>query len=110
MAEHNCPNCGAPLRDGLCDYCGTVIEHRLGLAIGKVVKLRFEHEGSEYEFDMMVESLESSQRCDSTNVYADDAVYTTISSSFETTVNISGHLIGRDVYGRDNVYVVRKEA
>ena len=22
---HSCPNCGAPLHDGKCDYCGTTI-------------------------------------------------------------------------------------
>ena len=22
----NCPNCGAPLKDGKCEYCGTQVE------------------------------------------------------------------------------------
>jgi uncharacterized Zn finger protein (UPF0148 family) len=24
MKPTNCPNCGAPLKDGRCEYCGTI--------------------------------------------------------------------------------------
>ena len=36
MKELNCPNCGAPIIDNICPYCGTYFYDFATLEIGKV--------------------------------------------------------------------------
>lgn len=35
MDEHNCPNCGAIVRDCICDYCGTVFQSSTDVFVGR---------------------------------------------------------------------------
>lgn len=107
-AELNCPNCGAPLKGGECEYCGTLTEIPVDLMIGKEIEIRFEHDGVTHEFRTRVTSLGLASTCETTTLYADAVPYITL-PSFGIEMSLTGTLVSKSFYGRENVLLVTKD-
>lgn len=69
----NCPNCGAPVRDASCEYCGTQLALDLSILQGKELRVSFEHDGCAQAFCMYVDSVSFEHRFDT--LYSDGGIY-----------------------------------
>lgn len=96
MSDSNCPNCGAPITGPSCPYCDTRFENIASMAIGKVVKVSFEHGGYTHEFDMMVESLCIDANANTTDYYGLDGSCVFSMCHPEYHANFSGRIVQND--------------
>ena len=105
----SCPNCGAPARGRECAYCGTpFVEPTLEMAIGKVIDVSFEHDGTTYEFSMLVESLsiDDSPHLEEMHTWAGDILYVRTNPECEAT--FKGSVVPTSKDGRDCFIVVKQ--
>lgn len=94
MREFNCVNCGAPVSGDTCEYCGTPNILKLKFGVGDKIRVVFEHEGMEYEFDLRVCEMASEMEFDSTTFRGwSGSRLKTVSRPFETRVTISGTVV-----------------
>ena len=94
--EPNCRNCGAPVSGGVCEYCGTPTDRFAKLVLGKPLSVRFEANGAEYEFEMIVDGFNFDAHADTNNFYADGMCYYTAISEVEYRTAFSGSVVAHD--------------
>jgi len=107
-AVTNCPNCGAPLHGGDCEYCGTMLEIPVDLMIGKEIEIRFRHDGRQYEFRTRVDQLNMRSSYDASYYWCDGSPYMCIPSC-EYEMDLQGTLVAKDVGGTKVLCVMRDE-
>ena len=101
----NCPNCGAPFGTGTqCPYCGTLDDSVISAAIGKPMRLLFDHDGYSYELSVVPTSLTANSPAEPTSLYSDGGEYLRIYNSPKMTLDISFDVVQRD----DALMKVRK--
>lgn len=77
LIKTNCPNCGAPITDTKCPYCGTIHYDFANLKVGDISLIRLKLGDALHAFKAVVNSV--SITSDSTNsCYADDYVVSAI--------------------------------
>lgn len=98
----NCPNCGAPKSGHVCAYCGTVFDQQaaLSLAVGKDVRVKFEHHGREYEFAVRLDGLHIEDESETETFYADSLPYYVLSSP-RYRVSLGGEVVPSVMHGRE---------
>ena len=85
----NCPNCGAPIQDYICSYCGTVFPSNINDFHGrKAIMIAIDDENRLLLLGINVGSIEEST--DYNTFYSDNLVKTVWPT--ETTVSIDGYL------------------
>lgn len=79
----NCPNCGAPIEDTKCPYCGSVFIDFASMDMDKPFYLRIKHDGKVMTCKARIDHAELTTRWDNGEVYlyADDRVFNTIKRS-----------------------------
>ena len=109
--ELNCPNCGAPKDGAVCAYCGTVLDAEavVSMAVGKEVRVRFEHMGFEYEFTMCVERLDLTGESEPEVFYGDDCAYR-VFPRIEYRCGMQGSLVPSTVRGHECLFMKRELA
>lgn len=105
--ELNCPNCGAPIRDVECPYCGTIFFDFADMEEGKPCYLRVKINGNVCVFHAILSEFALHMTNDSTTCYYDDKPEVIISEQ-NYTINM-----GLDVFPVDSVlfkkYIKPKE-
>ena len=110
MNEHeamdNCRNCGAPVTDAICPYCGSPTEQMCTVGPGKIVHISWvDDSGHEIYFDMCVENLSIDQRDEVTDLRNfDGSIVKTVVNPVTTYINLGGHAAMR---GDGSVMTVR---
>jgi len=94
--QTNCKNCGAPVAGGVCEYCGTPTDRFAQLAIGKPLSVRFEAEGVEYEFEMLVENFNLDSHADYQDLYTCEGRYFTCLTCVDYRSAFSGRVLTKD--------------
>lgn len=90
----NCPNCGAPIEDWKCAYCGTVILSVGAIEIGAPTFVRIKTKHGKYwlvQIKITSISLEPSESV----FYADNRVIEGVSSTNHRTVELDMVPFGR---------------
>lgn len=64
MTRHNCPNCGAPITETECPYCGTVFYDFATLDSDKPTYIRMNWHGHQMVFKAVMQSVEVNMRSD----------------------------------------------
>ena len=107
----NCPNCGAPKAGHVCAYCGTVLDAGavVSMAVGKDVRVRFEHMGFEYEFTMCVEQLNMTDEAEPYVFYGDTRACR-VFPRHEYKCGIQGSLVPSTVRGHECLFMKRELA
>ena len=93
--QSNCPNCGAPIDNDICPYCGTA--HNLPpttMEIGSIVPIRIEHKGHVFEFDLCIETFAANDMGPIYDIYSDGIRFSTMHSP-EWHVAMSGRVVSR---------------
>lgn len=103
----NCPNCGAPLKGGTCEYCGTLTEVPLSVMLGKKVSIVFEYDGRKVGFDTVIDGLEINDEgyADSFYAFGGNKVHTIWNPRY--TMDLRGTLVPQQV--ADKGYVLMTE-
>lgn len=71
MKRFNCPNCGAPINQTECPYCGTVIYDFASIDMDKPTYLRINHNGQQYAFRAYLKSMDVSFHSSQTDIGED---------------------------------------
>lgn len=72
----NCPNCGAPISDNICPYCGSVIYDFADIEVGKLCFLRVKAKGVVMTLQAKLEDMHYWEKSDNDNVlYFDNVPY-----------------------------------
>ena len=81
----NCPNCGAPIEDTKCPYCGSVFIDFASMDMDKPFYLKIKHDGKVMTCKVRIEHAELTTRSDNEEFYlcADDRVFNTIKRSIQ---------------------------
>ena len=96
-SKTNCPNCGAPITDAKCQYCGTVHYDFANLKVGDISLIRLKLGDTLHTFKAVVKGV--SITSDPTNsFYADDYVVSTnptwdLDISMTLVQDVSGVLV-----------------
>lgn len=93
MDRTNCPNCGAPVTGPSCPYCDTRFENVAGLALGRTVKVSFEHGGYAYEFKVLVDSLSIDADAATDDYYSDGMRVFTAIADPDYRASFSGRVV-----------------
>ena len=64
----NCPNCGAPIRDVECPYCGTLFYDFANLELGKKSYIRMKIDGKLCVFDAILLSATINNDIDTVDI------------------------------------------
>lgn len=73
MNEHlNCPNCGAPVEEEVCSYCGTVIYDFATMDMDKPMYIKLRKDGKVIMFKVLLEELAFEYRDNPISYYADE--------------------------------------
>lgn len=96
----NCPNCGAPIEDTKCPYCGSVFIDFASMDTDKPFYLKIKHDGKVMTCKARIDHAELSTSWNNNEFYlcADDRVFNTIMrSSQEHRLDVQMVIIGDDV-------------
>ncbi len=104
MKRHNCPNCGAPITETECPYCGTVFYDFASIDSDKPTYIRMNWYGNQIVFRAIMRSAEIEVRDDSIPYYVDNK-REMIQISREVTANIEFMILEDD----DGILLKRKE-
>ena len=69
----NCPNCGSPITDVICEYCGTVIYDFANLDPGKISYIRLKFGGNLFAFKARVTSVNAEISNNEPTLYFDNS-------------------------------------
>lgn len=88
----NCRNCGAPVTDAICPYCGSPTEQMCTVGPGKIVHISWvDDTGRTVQFDMRIENLTMNLRNDVTDIQDSyGSIVKTITNTVETYVKMGG--------------------
>lgn len=76
MKIYNCPNCGAPIANDICPYCGTGILDWSALELGKENWVKIKFNGEVVLIKALLYNFRVNYECpNSTYLYADNQVY-----------------------------------
>ena len=90
MNRHNCPNCGAPITETQCPYCGTVFYDFAVMDFDKPTYIRINHNGQYMVFRALARSMNVSMCPDEYVYYADNRVYAEMPSrAMDVTIDFS---------------------
>ena len=84
---YNCPNCGAPIQDTICPYCGTIIFDFVNLEVGKTAYIRMKINNSLCVCQAILTNISIEQTMMDT-FYADTIVNLELSLSHDENGNI----------------------
>lgn len=88
----NCPNCGAPITETICQYCGAVFYDFAAFELGKPTYVRVKHDGTYGIFRAILTDITLEAR--TTNMfYSDNNIVSTIQ---DKTLDMSMQLIPDD--------------
>ena len=73
--ELNCPNCGAPITDIQCAYCGTMFYDFATMEVGKAQAVRFKYGDNHLVFNAVVDEYEVSMKSQEDVFYCDNTKY-----------------------------------
>lgn len=68
----NCPNCGAPIEEEVCSYCGTVIYDFATINMDKPTYIKLRIDDKLFIFRALMTGLEAEIRDDPIMYYADN--------------------------------------
>ena len=103
----SCPNCGAPFGFGaVCGYCGTPKTESAQIEAGIPVTVSYKAGGKTFSFRILPSRLSMAPVYDSTDLYSDGRLYSTMRSYEGTDVTIEGRLVPMEE--RDMVYIVEE--
>ena len=104
MERHNCPNCGAPITETQCPYCGTVFYDFAALDSDKPTYIRMNWHGNQIVFRAIMRSAEIEVRDDPIPYYVDNKM-AMIQAHTEATANIEFMILEDD----NGILLKRKE-
>lgn len=104
----NCPNCGAPFKGTSCEYCGTRLEDIFAVKAGEPVMLSWMYNGMKMTFKMNPTKFTLAPVMHSDHLFADDAVYKTLTSYVQTEVVLEGTLEPFEWHDRGGVLLLKE--
>ena len=107
LIKTNCPNCGAPITDTKCPYCGTIHYDFANLKVGDISFIRLKLGDTLYTFKAVVNGL-SITHGPTNSCYADYADNYVVSAISPCALDISMTLV-QDVSGVLAVSYKREE-
>ena len=85
----NCPNCGAPITDIQCAYCGTMFYDFATMEVGKPQAVRVKYGDQHLTFNAYVKDFEVSMKSNAECFYADNIkCYATSYNNFEINLTL----------------------
>lgn len=108
MADVNCPNCGAPFGFGaICGYCGTPKTGSAQIEAGVPVTVSYKAGEKTFSFRILPSRLSMTPVYDSTGLYSNGRLYSTMYGYEGTDVVIEGRLVPMEE--RDMAYIVEEK-
>lgn len=81
----NCPNCGAPIHDYICDYCGTIFPTDLKAFNGRnALLISIDDDKNLFLQNLSINSIKNERYYD--NLYSDNSIYYTFENSNEISI------------------------
>lgn len=88
----NCPNCGAPIKGALCDYCGTVFYDFANIDLHADSYIRMKIDNELFIFKAQTEHIQIDAKQRERILYADDSIFERINAP-DYFVEVSFHVI-----------------
>ena len=101
--ELNCPNCGAPIIDNVCPYCGTYFYDFATLEIGKVGHIKINHGEFHNIFNACLTDISTNLECNTNGLYGDGGLILS-KPIYDMTLDLSFHVMPDD----EGVYFLRR--
>ena len=100
---NTCPNCGAPISEWECNYCGAVFYDfsSLDISFDKPIFMRFKHDGKILETKVRLNNFNVTTNPEDTSFYCDNRVYSCM-RQLHTEIDMCFSVI-------DNILVKMKE-
>lgn len=73
--NQNCPNCGAPIEQDICPYCGTMIWDFATIELNEPRWVKIKHDGKIYMVRAKMTSLRVENKSEPTMFYADSRAF-----------------------------------
>ena len=74
MTRHNCPNCGAPITETECPYCGTVFYDFASIDSDKPTYIKMNWHGNQIVFKAIMRTADIEIHNDPISYYGDNKI------------------------------------
>lgn len=87
-----CPQCGAPIEDEKCPYCGVVFYDFACVDTKKPFFLKIKHEGKIHIYKVRMDAAEVTYSNNDTHLWSDNRVYDVMCSP-DIDINMNFHVV-----------------
>lgn len=87
-----CPQCGAPIIEEKCSYCGVLFYDFACIDTNKPFFMKIKHDDNIYIYKVKMDQVQVTCQNDETRLYSDDIVYSVIPSQ-HVDINLNFHMV-----------------